>query len=187
MADSGWMNKVGATPGKLGVVAVLATVLMVVLVFQVSSSGTPTTASQERAAGRRKPPLRVPPQPTAPAAQADQPSAEKPSWPPITLEEAIQHDPFAVAKKPAAAAPPKPAQPVKADTHPRQTEERKLRTKQALENLRGKGVKMVLLDGSERVAIVGDRSIRVGDVLDGLRVVSITLRGITLAEHDGKN
>lgn len=40
MADSGWMNKVGATPGKLGVVAVLATVLMVVLVFQVSSSGT---------------------------------------------------------------------------------------------------------------------------------------------------
>lgn len=190
MADSGWMNKLGVTPGKLGVVALLATVLMAVVVFQVTSSCAPATASQERAGVRRKPPLRVPPQPTAPAAHADLPSPKKSPWTQIMLEEAVQHDPFAVAEKPAVSTPvqPKPPeQPVKTDARPRQTDERNQRTKQALETLRGKGVKMVLLDGSEKVAIVGDRPIRVGEVLDGLRVVSITLRGITLAEQDGKN
>jgi len=186
MADAGWTNKLGATPGKLGVVALLAIVLVAVLLFQVNGSAVPANKSQERGEVRKKPSLPERASPSAGAAQTAVPCRELSPRPQITLEEAIQHDPFALVPALAQSAPAKPPELSKTSPHHGRPDDRSQRINQTVAALRNKGVQMVLLGGSEKLAIVGDRPIRVGDVLDGLRVISITPRGITVSEQGGK-
>ena len=45
---------------------------------------------------------------------------------------------------------------------------------------------MVLMDGKETTAVVGNRPIRIGESLEGLRVISITSSGVTLADQQDK-
>jgi hypothetical protein len=96
-----------------------------------------------------------------PAAQ----SAAK-QWPKVDLTAALAHDPFASplfapkAEAPAAAT----AEDTAAD----------------LLALRQDGVSMIVRDGDGVVATVGERKLRVGDVIDGYRVVAIEMDGVVL-------
>jgi len=114
----------------------------------------------------------------APAKTAVQPSPAPPC-PKISLDEAIRHDPFAL---PPALATAVAAQSSKTKNPFAQPDDRSHRMRQAVDALRSKGVQMVLLGGTEQLAVVGGRAVRVGDTLDGLRVISINPRGITLSE-----
>jgi hypothetical protein len=186
MVDAGWAKKLGITPAKLGLVAVLAAVLAVVLVLQLGGPDAPASTSSVPGEPRRRP-RAAERTPAAVAAAKPAPRAEAPPRPPMALEDALQHDPFALAAelaKPAANDAADAAGPTKADAAGHAPDDRQLRINQAIAALNSKGVQMILLGGNEEMAIVGDRPVRVGDVIDGLRVSSITAQGIMLSDND---
>jgi hypothetical protein len=192
MADSTGMSKIGATPGKLVLVGVLAIILISVLVFQTGGTDAPAASAE-----KPKPALRT--RPTRPhqrrarrqavtkasVTQGDlEPSPrEARPWSEARLEEVLQYDPFAV---PEALAPPEPARRTTTGKDPAagsQPEAVKKQREQALAALRHQGVQMIFFDEDEQVALLGDRMVRVGDTLDGFRVLAIGPEGITLSEQ----
>jgi hypothetical protein len=181
MVDAGWAKKLGITPAKLGLVAVLAAVLAVVLILQLVGSDAPASISPVPSEPRRKPRAAERTSPAAATAPAA-PRAEAPPRPQMALADATQHDPFALAaelaKPDAAAAAAAPS----AQGRENAPDERQKRIEQVLEALNAKGVQLVLLGGSEEMAIVGGRPVRVGDMIEGLRVSSISVQGITLSD-----
>jgi hypothetical protein len=193
MAKSGEKSKGGATPGKLALIAVLAVVLVGVLVYQFSGSEEPPPPRKHPNVGR---PAAARPAAgsTRVAAGGTRVAAPKPDhtvvpktdrqWPKIALEEVLQHDPFAL---PTALQPPAPKKPAvavasQAPDKARQAEVRRQR-EQALAAIRAQGVQMVFVGKEKRVAIIGDRRVRVGDVFDGFRVTDIGSDGVTLSEY----
>jgi hypothetical protein len=157
-----------------------------VLVFQFSGKEEPPPP-RENANVRRPAAARPAPAATHKAASTpahtSAPRKER-QWPKIAVNEVLQHDPFAL---PTALQPPTPAKPapVATVTAPDQArqEQRQRRREQALKAIRDKGVQMVFVGKEKRVAIIGDRRVRVGDVLEGFRVTGIGSDGVTLSEH----
>ena len=98
MNDAGWMEKAGATKGKLALVAVLAVVLVIVVAGQLG--GGSTTADVKRPGATSESPAtpgRVavvqPSQESSPASAC---SNDAPAWPDLSLEDIVRHDPLAV-------------------------------------------------------------------------------------------
>jgi hypothetical protein len=184
MAEAGAKNKVGATPSKLVLIAVLAVVFVGVLVFQFSGKEEPppprekTGASESRprpAAGR----TRVA---ASPRGDGDVRRKDR-TWPQIALKEVLQHDPFAVPRALRPPEEPKPATPVLKTPDKSRQEELERQREQALAAIRKQGVQMIFLGEKEQVALIGDRRVRVGDLFDGFRVTKIGPDGVTLSEH----
>lgn len=98
------------------------------------------------------------------------PSPEPKKRPQVTLDATLRHNPF---RAPLLTAQPDPAPPVEpaAEEQEQQAE---------LLTLRQDGVTMILGDAGGMVATVGDRKLRVGDVIDGFCVVAIELDGVVL-------
>ena len=178
MVDAGWAKRLGMTPGKLGLVAALAAVLAVVLILQLGGSDAPASISPVPSEPRRKPRVAERTPPAAPAA----PRAEAPPRPQMALADATQHDPFALVDELAKPDPAAAAAAPSAQGRENAPDERQKRIEQVLEALNAKGVQLVLLGGSEEMAIVGGRPVRVGDMIEGLRVSSISVQGITLSD-----
>ena len=63
----------------------------------------------------------------------------------------------------------------------REEQEKHQRT-ELLHNLRKRGVDIVLISDETRAVMVGSRTLRVGDVLDGFIIAEINNDGIVLAE-----
>ncbi|MFO7906935.1 MAG: hypothetical protein ACQESR_12290 [Planctomycetota bacterium] len=211
MDKSQWKNRIGVTPGKLVVVGVLGAVFVTVICFQLGAKETPVETRNPDHRGvnrlsqrRNHNPIQASSHPRRsgggnqvlrPAGKAgaggapdtDDADADMPAtgeWPETPLEMALAHDPFAL---PPPLAPPPPSAPstdragserVKGRQRPEVAEKHE----RALAAVRDRGIQMVLVDQEERVAIVGDRAVRVGEVLEGLRVVAISADGITLSE-----
>lgn len=183
MPDPNWMRRIGATPAKLATVVVLAAVLAGLIVLQ-SGAYTESAATPQTEAGREhapKLPLRTAKRAAVatPATRLRKPDA--PTWSTIALEEILAHDPFAV---PAALVPKVPSEDDPAREADEKAEDRQRQREQAIAAVRQQGVEMVLLAGSEPVAVVGGRLVRVGDELEGFRVVSISSSGLTLSVPD---
>ena len=164
-------RKTGATPGKLLVAAVLAVVLIVVVVVQSGDDDDP--AIQPRAVRKAARPVANKPVAAPSSAEAAETAvAETRVWPEFSRELVAQHDPFRL---------PQPLQSARtlsaadaADGSSRQAG--------VLDELRREGVAFVVLSDSERVAMIGDRQVKVGDVLEGFRVAEINSDGIVLVE-----
>ena len=186
MADPGLKSKVGATPGKLVFVAVLAVVLVSVIIVQSTTREEPPAPRENGDANGLSGTLvaeagtRVP---TA-APGSDDVLNRDLQRPTIALEEVLQHDPFAM---PAALLPP--AEPNSANMsrgsldEDRQEAELQRQRELALTAIREQGVQMVFLGKEEQVAIIGNRRISVGDLLEGFRVTGIGSDGVTLSEQ----
>lgn len=185
MASSGWMSKIGVTPGKLVMVGVLAAILVAVLVSQI---GTRTESAEEPS--REQQAKRETPRSAGAAArmsairESEVGDRKDRQWPEILLEEVIAHDPFAL---PEALAPPPTVDsgtgPRKQRADAQQAQKLREEREKALAAVRERGVQMVLIDQKEQVAIVGDRAVRIGEVLEGFRVVAINSAGVTLSEE----
>ncbi len=115
------------------------------------------------------------PEPFAPLVVKQRP------WPEISLEEVRAHDPFAM---PWALGNDRDGS---AGLEWEQESIRQLAEarRQALTALRKKGVAMVLQSGDVLVAVIGSDTVRIGDVLDGFKVVAIGPDGVML-EPDKK-
>jgi hypothetical protein len=97
--------------------------------------------------------------------------AKPQTWPHVSLDAALAHDPFSspllTAQTAAAEADENNAAPPPEESA-------------SLLALKQGGVSMIVREGASIVATVGERKLRVGDVIDGYRVVAIEMDGVVL-------
>jgi len=167
-----WQEKTGASPGKLALVGVLAVVFVGVLVHQFGGLQFDHAADDEpepAIAEQQEDGIKHDPTPTSlPAISA---------FPEISLAQAVAHNPF--AEPPWACAKP-PEQPPEPEPTADDVD-LALATEQAFEELRQQGVRAIMISDGQRIAVVGSRHVRVGDEMDGWRVLEISADGVILA------
>jgi hypothetical protein len=172
---------------------VLAIVLGTVVVRQLPDSSTAPTLAREqtpssRSASSRRPsanPLSAP-QNTSPTNDSEQSSdatQEKQiakSWPKLSLDKILAHDPLAAPDWLLAAKSDAPT----VDDEGRLLAQSKSRARNAevLEQLREEGTKVVVISGGEKRAIIGDQTVRIGDLIEGFQITDITRQGVVLTE-----
>ncbi len=178
MAEAGWLDKIGATPGKLVLIAGLAVVLVAAIVLQIGGdSSTPVSTVRPR------PVRRSVRQPAAKDQQPPQPPVTETAkrWPTYTLESVIQHDPFAVSP------PfrfPDPIPTVKAGNGEIVVDEAAVRRREIVSKLVLEGIDVIVVSDNKVAAVIGARQVEVGDVLEGFVVVHIDKNGVVLADQE---
>ncbi len=182
--------KLGASPGRLAIVGVLAVVLAVVLWKQFGGEATgprPTRARQDsaRRPGSASPPVaNVPParrpsgnaSPTVPLTRV---STVPRIWPEIPTEQMLAHDPFglpAVLRRD----PIEIANAVPDDRAGGGDPAIAQRVEAALQRLQASQHILVLEQQGQFVAMLGGRQIRVGDIIEGMLVREITQEGLVV-------
>jgi len=170
----------GLTPGKLGLIIVLAIVFLVVIVIQFGgpdkSTGVAARTSKADA-------------PAESASNREQTtSAEQPSnlWPAYEVDDLLNHNPFSLPQE--LQPPEQPEAHEIAETRedvPVESRIRGLRRRQAdlMASLREQGVDMVLVTPHGRVARVGPTTFREGDLVEGLVVKEISAAGIVFVQE----
>jgi hypothetical protein len=200
VADANSSKKSGLTRGKAILIGVLSVVLLIVLYVQFGGSSEKSTTG---APSYRPPRPAVAMQPAAPETKSVTQAVAKSTpnvpagkekdaatvsiinethWKSPPVSTIVAYDPFALP--PAFPQPPKLAAGGKrtngkdliaaatADDAKRAAEAVELLHLQ-LEQLKEQGVHIVVRQGDEYVAVVGDRVVHVGDVIDGFTVTSI--------------
>lgn len=106
-------------------------------------------------------------------------------WPRLDPAEAMKHNPFTLSED---AAEQLSLQPGKEKDGPTEEElaamERQKLRDQLLDELRRTGVSMIFRSSNVNVAVIGKRTLREGQIIDGVRVVSISNTGITVEPVD---
>lgn len=177
MSKSMDSSKLGATPGKKVLIAVLAVVFVVVIAVQFGGSfgAKQTPEGEPDREGRRPGPNgEVAAHPAQPSQTRGKGHDTVRPWPLFELADVADYDPFA-APKPVADRPPDPPEKT-VDDAAEQAERDRL-----LEQLREEGVQAVV--GSAvggNAAVIGSQTVRVGDVLGRFRVVAIESDGVVL-------
>ncbi|QDV74257.1 hypothetical protein [Botrimarina mediterranea] len=177
-----WLRQHGMTPGRAAIVAVLAIALVAVWGPQLFSSSDEEPALAAITPTKPKPAVvkaqavKVQPTRANQTANAEAVSStlapaslEKRALPKFTASEASEHDPFAApAWSPAAVS--LMARTAEGDASANAT--------QRFEAIRSQGVAMILVSPEGRAAQLGDRTVRVGDQIDGFEVIDITPTGV---------
>jgi hypothetical protein len=116
----------------------------------------------------------------APAAQMaakNQTAPKAKTWPTANLDAALRHDPFT--------SPLLTAQQEVAEQDDGKQEVVQQEDIADLLALKQDGVSMIVRGGEGMIAAVGDRKLRVGDVIGGYRVVAIEMDGVVLERVTG--
>jgi hypothetical protein len=165
----------GATPGKLALIAVLAIVMIGVIASNWPSAAAPPV---DETAAEPQPPVAAATteaspqtQPAVPAGPFGEFAADQ-HWPELPITEVTKYDPFAEAHW---AAPPKPVE--SAESGPAYNEE------QINELLAAKNA-IIFVSGDKRVARIGEQEFQVGDVLGHYKITDITPKGVVLSENN---
>ncbi len=180
--------KPAVTPRQLALIGVLAVILAGVLYVQFGGQGEPDqpeAPTPSRAGPRGLAPVAATRDAQAkPSAGQPKPAGEptppRPAWPKLSADEAAAYDPFGLPEafaRTAAAVRKKEASLGKRQAR----SQRKAEQDRTLAALRSTGVAAVFRGPAESVAIVGRNLVRVGDELNGFRVVSIDPDGVLLA------
>ncbi len=178
-----------ATPRQLLVVGVLGVVLAIVLIGQFGgATGKPGDAAvkaspKERAsqAGQASGPKSA----AASAARSAQAATPKPApfaWPKLSAEVAAQYDPFALPEP--LARKITEVNPAKVDRKSGIPPPKRDVSAENVAALKSKGIALIVRTQRGAVAMVGNRVVRVGDMLEGHRVVAIDSSGVLLAPAD---
>lgn len=199
MADEQDRSKrIGVTPGKLVLIGVLAVVLLGVLYVQFGAGGSAESVlAAEEAVEPLSPPTKSAAPAVANAARADVAPAASPSenqaatarttqWSIPDVARITEHDPFALPlafPQPARSADGKglTAENLKATdaaTRASRLADEVAKRQTALEELRRRGVSVIVKQRGQYVAMIGDRTIRVGDEINGFTVTSIEADGV---------
>lgn len=178
-----WAKRLGATPGRLVVVGVLAVLLIALIVAPPggsawlnnrpsSTSRGPSSADSERE--------REAASVTAPAEIS--PRTDRP-WPVMELNEIVQYDPFVEPWRSNTEEeyPISLVDPDGLDDDESLDDPQEDRIESTIAAIREQGVRLIVLADGERVALVGERMVRVGDVIDGLVVTAIETDGVVLS------
>ncbi len=174
----------GATPGKLALVGVLAVVLLVVLVGQLSDS-----KSTPQLANRRTPLLnqssrsaKLNPQLTIQSNSSTdfrEQSSEPPTWPDLSLETIVAFDPFATPPWLSSATTAGPTDDSQLSEASRQAQKA-----EALKQLQEQGTTIVVIASDGKRATIGEQTVRIGDHIEGFVITDITKQGVVLSEFE---
>ena len=167
MSQQKRLEKIGATPGKLALIAVLACVLVFVIVSQLPSQNTPSQPSVKRKQNSAATAEQNDPPENNTVDQQNKVVRKQPAapWPQLQMSDLLQTDPF---KKPKWAT---------------QSNEALQQTQDAgveLAELQKQGASVVMITSKGKSATIGDRDVHVGDILKGYRITDITAQGIVL-------
>lgn len=188
MSKSMKSSGVGATPGKLILIAVLGVVLVVVVAVQFGGKSDANEPRESEIAAEASSP-----EPAAQASAANDDAApERPQtmdvsrpWPDWKLADVLQHDPFATPELLVHrdGSPEDAEREREAEAAARREEKARKRAEQDqfAEQLQKQGVRALV--GSSRnghAAIVGSETVRVGDVLGEFQVIAIGPDGVVL-------
>lgn len=187
MSDKSNSDRRGVTPKQLVLIGILVAVLAGVLISGQSGSENPPTDGQEASiANPARPSSRA--QRNSASAEAKTPAT---SWPEISLEEALRHNPFretaplhdALSTEEQHAPTESESTIVTNDRQPGiEAKDEDLRETVATSTAdpRSLRVSMILRNGRKLCAVIGERLVREGDVIDGLRIVSISTSGVVV-------
>ena len=158
-------DTIGATPGKLALIAILAVVLGIVMVNNFRGGSATASAPRDKTENDV---ADVDKNSTPTKEMSDTEESARP-WPQVSVEIAKANDPF---RKPAWMAKPS-IEDVAVDQRA---------DPEALTQLQEQGASIVVISGGTKTATIGERQVRVGDVIDGYRITDITTRGVVLQE-----
>jgi hypothetical protein len=191
-------QKTGASPQKLALIGVLAVILLGVLYVQFVPTGDDNPVEVPRTARAERPTRRAPVTTKGDARKAatddNSPeflleSVDRRQWTAPALDEVVRYDPFAlpaVFPQPVAVTLPgaKGAEPgvVAADvTADAESQAETIAEMQAkLVELRQRGVRVIIQGKKQATAVIGDRTVHVGDDVDGFTVKAIQPDGVVV-------
>lgn len=183
-----FLRNQGATPGKLALIGVLAVIMFVVIWVQLPSAEPGAVEARSSAEAMNEPPAPMPAAAKGGETLAEAPAnSTKPTelprkaWPEFSIQSLLRCDPFAhqawsrpIPKKDS------PATEVVAD---KKIAPPPLHATNPLGELKQKGVSLVLLANGQKVARVGGQQFRVGDTINGYRIMDIAKDGMVLEEE----
>jgi hypothetical protein len=187
-----WSKRVGLTRGKAVIVAVLAVTLVVVIVVKYGPSGTAVISSRLIGLSGRRPAAKSDSEASATAAKAKAAASNVASllsvevdesrWKSPDLSVVLAYDPFALPSgfpQP----PQRPAASTSAQSDTVIAEDADLAAEQLadaietlrmeLEQLQQRGVHVIVRGRDQYVAMIGERTIHVGDEIGGFTVTAI--------------
>ncbi|NQT17615.1 MAG: hypothetical protein HQ582_32975 [Planctomycetes bacterium] len=185
---------VGATPGKLILIAVLGVILVVVVAVQFGGKSDANEPQESESAAE----ARVP-EPAAQASAANDDAApERPQtmdvsrpWPDWKMADVLQHDPFAtpelLVRRDGSPADAEREREAEAAARREEKARKKAEQDRFAEQLQKQGVRALV--GSSRnghAAIVGSETVRVGDVLGEFQVIAVGPDGVVLKRPELK-
>ena len=189
MASRNKKSSAGLTPLKAVAIGVLSVALLVVIVMQFGDKNK-RVARQPRGS-RTRSTQETSSTPAEQTSSVSTPTRAAGSWPEFNISNVVASNPF---KLPAMLAPKVEAATTLTATQEaavaelnvaaaEEAEDHELRLRQAefMASLRSKGVDMILRSPRGSVARIGDLSLRVGDVHEGLRVAEISDGGVVFA------
>lgn len=193
MSKSDWMVRAGVSPGKLALVGVLAIVLIAVIVVQLPADLTAspqdiTDSSAERSQLSPQSPSNVREIRAdiinVATASTNQEPTEQPirTWPKLSMDRILTYDPMAIPEWFAAVRDVAP--PVDDASRLSAEAERQQRNEQVLSQLRDQGAKAVVFSGNDKRATIGNQSVRVGETIEGFKIIDITHKGVVLTEFE---
>jgi hypothetical protein len=194
------LKRIGLTPAKTVLIGVLGIVLVGVLYMQFGSSGTGVPAAPP------PPVITAPPSAQRPAAQAAPTAAavelqspletqaldlDQSRWESPELSTVIAYDPFALP--PSFPQPPQIAvaaaladseATTSAAADARQLAETLERLRRQLEELKQRGVHVIVNKNDHFVAMIGDRLVHVGDEINGFIITEIDPNGVRVERKE---
>ena len=188
------LEQIGLTRGKAALIGVLAVVLLAVIYIQYGSSDAEEAVLPEAARSR---PAAQPVTTTASPSTIRQEQADsnlqsalaefdRTRWQAPELTEVIAYDPFALPEAfpqpPRAALDPRlageGADVSSADLDAQHLAEAVESLQSQLEELQQRGVHVIIGGGDQYVALIGDRTLHVGDEINGFTVTAIEPDGV---------
>lgn len=185
-------EQAGATPAKLALIGVLGVVLIVILYVQFGRTSEQLPPVAADAPSARQPDVGRPEagrkldQEVAAVLRDGINTTGFDKWRPPDLAAVVQHDPFALP-----AAFPQPRQidaegalaelSDQGEEAVASLEQQVQQSRAELETLRHLGVQVVIRQSDGYVAMIGDRTIRVGDEINGFTVIAIDSDGVRVA------
>lgn len=174
MVQANIAAKLGATPGKLIAVAVLGVIFIGVLIVQFRPQAAVPARKKPSISHASNKPNTANDRPATVVDRFKVDSAMR-IWPEVDLEETKEFDPFAV--------PPFLTQSTEQPGEPATvSDDLRKRREEILLELRKARVKVIVGTGDKTVALIGKWRLKVGDVIEGMRVAEIGRGGIVLEE-----
>jgi hypothetical protein len=205
VADTqGTLKRIGLTPGKAVLIGILGIVLVGVVYKQYRSFGADEAIEPAPAATTPRPSGQRATVPAAPSAAVVQPKTsgdanvellalDQSRWRSPELSAVIAYDPFALP--PTFPQPPKTGiaaelaegvMGASAAADAEQLAEALENLQMQLEELKSRGVHVILNKNDQYVAMIGDRTIHVGDEINGFIVTEIDLEGVRVERKEAE-